>query len=89
LNGTLEARDFATGALLWDYSTDASRANQGWALTADRRFNTPMTFRSGWREGMALAFARQSSVGSIFSTPLVAGGVVYVGSADGRLYALE
>ena len=89
LNGTLEARDFATGALLWDYSTDASRANQGWALTADRRFNTPMTFRSGWREGMALAFARQSGVGSIFSTPLVAGGVVYVGSADGRLYALE
>jgi outer membrane protein assembly factor BamB len=28
-------------------------------------------------------------VGSVFSTPLVVGGVVYIGSADGRLYALH
>jgi outer membrane protein assembly factor BamB len=89
LNGVLEARDFATGTLLWDYATEAARANQGWALTADRRFNSSMTFRSGWREGMALAFARQSSTGSIFSTPLVVAGVVYFGSTDGRLYAIE
>jgi outer membrane protein assembly factor BamB len=38
---------------------------------------------------MALGFERQTSVGSIFSTPLVVGGVVYIGSADGRLYALD
>jgi outer membrane protein assembly factor BamB len=28
-------------------------------------------------------------VGSIFSSPLVAGGVVYFGSTDGNLYAIE
>jgi len=28
-------------------------------------------------------------VGSIYSSPLVVGGVVYFGSTDGSLYALE
>ena len=89
LNGTLEARDAATGTLLWDYRTEASKANEGWVLTADRRFNGPLLFSSFWRERWAVAIERQAGVGSFFSSPLVAGGVVYVGSADGRLYALE
>ena len=32
---------------------------------------------------------RQSRVGSFFSSPLVVGGTVYIGAADGRVYALE
>jgi len=32
---------------------------------------------------------RQFGIGAIFSAPLVADGVVYVGSADGYLYAIE
>lgn len=89
LNGTLEARDAATGALRWDWRTEASQANEGWVLTAERRFNSGWIYPSGWREQTALGLARQDSVGSIYSTPLVEGGVVYVGSADGRLYAIE
>lgn len=89
LNGTLQARDRGTGELLWEWATEASRANPGWALTADGRFNSAWTFPSGWREANALSFARQSAVGSIFSTPLVVDGTIFVGSADGRMYALE
>jgi len=89
LNGTLQARDLATGAERWTFRTDASRANRGWVLTAEGRQNAAWIFTSNWRESMALGFERQSSVGSIFSTALVVGGVVYIGSADGRLYALE
>ena len=40
-------------------------------------------------KGMAQGAERQQGVGSFFSTPLVVGGVVYIGSADGRMYALE
>ena len=58
-------------------------------LTAERRFNAPLLFRSSWREAPIVATARQTDVGALFSTPAVAAGVVYVGSADGRLYALE
>jgi len=89
LNGTLEARDLDTGNLLWEYYTEASRRNDGWVLTADRQFNGPLLFWSNWREAPIVATARQFGVGSIFSSPLIVGGVVYFGSTDGNLYALE
>jgi len=90
-NGTLEARDIASGALLWDFQTDASKRNAGWVLTADRKFNNSLLFHSGEQsQGTAIdATNRMLRVGSIFSSPLVAGGVVYFGSNDGKLYAIE
>lgn len=89
LNGVLQARDKVSGRLLWEFQTEASRANRGWVLTADKRFNAPMLYASTWHEATDLAQDRQASVGSFFSTPLVANAVVYIGSADGNLYAIE
>lgn len=89
LNGTLVARDLSSGRVLWQYATEASKRNIGWMLTADRRFNQQMIFRSPWREAPIVATERQLSVGAIFSSPLVVDGVVYFGSTDGNLYALE
>ena len=82
LNGTLAARDSASGKLLWEFQTDASKENEGWVPTAERRFNVPMLFFDNWREGPLVAQDRQLSVGSIFSSPLVANGAVYFGSTD-------
>ena len=89
LNGTLAARDAASGKLLWEFQTDASKENKGWVLTAERRFNIPMLFSDNWREGPIVAQDRQLSVGSIFSSPLVANGAVYFGSTDGFVYAID
>ena len=89
LNGTLEARDLNTGELLWDFQTEVSRQNRDWVLTADRRFNAPMIFLSGWREAPIVGADRQFGVGAIFSSPLIVNGVVYFGSTDGYVYALE
>jgi len=89
LNGTLVARDLASGEPLWEFRTDASKRNEGWALTAERKFNEPMLFSSEWRDAPIVAATRQFAVGSIFSSPLVVDGVVYFGSADGKLYAIE
>jgi outer membrane protein assembly factor BamB len=89
LNGTLEARDLKTGELLWEFQTDASRENRNWVLTADRKFNSPMIFTTPWREAAASGLDLQSTVGSFFSSPLIANGVVYLGSTDGYLYALQ
>jgi len=88
-NGTLVARDRTTGALLWEVQTDPSKANTGWDRTAERRSNNTFLYFDNWREGPVAGFERQMSVGSIFSSPLVANGVVYFGSADGYLYALD
>ena len=89
LNGTLAARDRATGELLWEFQTDASKRNSGWILTSEGRFNSPLLFPDSWREATIVGQDRQLSVGSIFSSPLVANGVVYFGSTDGFLYAIE
>jgi outer membrane protein assembly factor BamB len=89
LNGSLQARDHESGALLWEFQTEAARTNTGWGLTSERRFNSPMLYPSGWHDAMAMGAARQAALGSFFSTPLVVGRTIYVGSADGRVYALE
>lgn len=89
LNGTLEARDVNTGDLLWDYEVEKSKENKGWILTADRKFNMPLLFPSGFYEASIVGTDRLISIGSVFSSPLVVNGIVYFGSADGYLYALE
>ena len=89
MNGTFVARDAETGKVLWEFQTDASKENKGWVLTAERRFNAPMLSFNNWKEGPLLAQDRQLSVGSIFSSPLVANGTVYFGSTDGFLYAID
>jgi eukaryotic-like serine/threonine-protein kinase len=89
LNGTLQARDLKTGNVLWDFQTETSKQNKGWVLTADRRFNDPLLYHSIWREAPIVATDRQFGIGAIFSSPLVVNGVVYFGSTDGYLYALE
>lgn len=48
-----------------------------------------MFFHSSWREAPIVGLDRQQKIGGIFSTPLVMNGVVYFGSADGKLYAIE
>ena len=89
LNGTLEARDLKSGEVLWEFQTEASKQNKGWVLTADRKFNEPLLFHSSWREAPVVATERQFNIGAIFSTPLVMNGVVYFGSTDGNLYAID
>jgi eukaryotic-like serine/threonine-protein kinase len=89
LNGTLEARDAKTGDLLWDFQVEKSKQNNGWVLTSQRKFNEPFFFRSNWREAPLVANDQQIRIGGIYSSPLVVNGVVYFGSADGFLYALE
>ncbi|MGE5212519.1 MAG: PQQ-binding-like beta-propeller repeat protein [Nitrospirota bacterium] len=89
LNGTLEARDAKTGDLLWDFQVEKSKQNNGWVLTSERKFNEPFLFRSNWREAPLVANDQQIRIGGIYSSPIVVNGVVYFGSADGFLYALE
>ena len=89
LNGTLEAHDVKTGELLWDFQVEKAKQNKGWILTSEDKFNGPMISASNWREGPIVGADRQFNIGAIFSSPLVANGVVFFGSTDGFLYALD
>ena len=89
LNGSLQARDRADGHVLWEFRTEAAKANRDWVLSADGRFNSGLLFTSSWGDASAEGARRQESVGSFFATPLVADGTVFIGSADSNFYAIE
>jgi outer membrane protein assembly factor BamB len=88
-NGSLEARDRASGKLLWEFQTEAAKQNLGWVLTAQHKSNNSLLFRVLWQDPITVAVERLFAVGAIFSSPLVANGAVYFGSTDGNLYAIE
>ena len=89
-NGTLYAFDARTGALDWSFRTEGSRRDPLKLLDADLRLDQaafhPVTGDFG---DMYIDFYRFTTVGGIMASPAVVDGVVYVGSLDGRLYALR
>jgi outer membrane protein assembly factor BamB len=89
-NGRLYAVNAKTGEPAWEFQTEASRLDPLKVLTADGTPNrdafAPLF---GDFEDMYLDFYRFISVGAILSSPTVDQGVVYVGSADGNLYAIS
>jgi hypothetical protein len=68
---------------------EKSKQNNGWVLTGDRRFNVPFLYHVNWREAPLVANDQQIRIGEIYSSPLAVNRVVYFGSSDGFLYALE
>jgi outer membrane protein assembly factor BamB len=81
--------DAKTGQLAWQFQTEASKRDPMQVQDADGRLR-PESFAPvfGDFEDMYIDFYRFISIGAIMGSPAVDGGVVYVGSTDGNLYAL-
>ena len=88
-NGKLFAVDLKDGKLAWEFQTDASKKNAPAYLAADGVINYPVVFPTNFFEDMSGAGVKLLSLGAIVSSPVMDRGVIYVGSADGNLYALE
>jgi len=87
--GKLLAIDVAARKLAWTFQTDASKQN-GPALTLpDGKPNYRAAMASPFYEDIVVGIHKMFSVGAILSSPAVVGGVIYIGSADGALYALQ
>ena len=86
--GRLLAIDLVSQKLAWTFETDASRQN-GPALTMpDGSPNYQVAFGDNFYDSMITGVSKMMSVGAILSSPVVVNDVIYVGSADGFLYAL-
>jgi outer membrane protein assembly factor BamB len=87
-DGTLTAVDLATQKPAWTFQTDGSRAN----LPAHTKPDGTISFGSDTDEPfydvMVARAQEELGVGAIISSPVVVDHVLYVGSADGNLYAL-
>jgi len=89
-NGRLYAIDAKTGKLAWAFQTEASKKDPMKILNPEGTLNqeafAPVF---GDFEDMYIDFYRFISIGAIMSSPVVDKGVVYFGSTDGNLYALQ
>jgi eukaryotic-like serine/threonine-protein kinase len=89
-NGRLYAVDMKTGALAWTFQTEAAKNDPMKVLNTDGSLNQD-AFAPVFRDfqDMYIDFYRFISIGGILSSPAVDRGVVYFGSMDGNLYAVQ
>jgi outer membrane protein assembly factor BamB len=86
--GKLIALDLAKRTTVWTFETEGSKKN-GPALTKpDGSPNYESAFASDFYDDIMTGYNKLLAVGTILSSPVVADQVIYVGSADGNLYAL-
>jgi outer membrane protein assembly factor BamB len=90
-NGRLYAVDAKAGTLVSEFQTEASKNDPMKILNPDGAFNPNATYGPYFRDyqDMVLSVYRIFSVGAIWSSPVVDRGVVYFGSSDGNVYALQ
>lgn len=81
--GTLVAVDLRSGRVAWKFATEASTQNRA----AIPSYFAP--FASDFYDDLLAGYNKLLTLGPILSSPVVAGGMVYVGSVDGNLYALH
>jgi eukaryotic-like serine/threonine-protein kinase len=90
-NGKLYAIDTKTGKLAWEFQTESSKKNESKFLNPDGSLNQEVIYAPvfGDFQDMYIAMYRFMSIGGMVSSPTVDHGVVYIGSMDGNLYALQ
>jgi eukaryotic-like serine/threonine-protein kinase len=88
--GKFIAINLATQKPAWIFQTDGSKQNGAKYTNADGSTNYEAAFSPDpFYDGMVIGVDKLMTVGAVLSTPAVAGDVVYVGSTDGNLYALN
>jgi outer membrane protein assembly factor BamB len=87
--GKLVAVELRDKAVAWEFQTDGSRRHGAAFSKADGTPNYERAYVDNFYDSLIAGVGRLRSTGAISSSPLVADGVVYFGSADGNVYALN
>ena len=87
-SGTLFAIDLKEQKTAWEFQTDGAKQNAATYTNADGTPNYAAAYASDFYDDMVAGMRKIMTVGSIYASPVVANGVLYVGSTDGALYAL-
>jgi outer membrane protein assembly factor BamB len=87
--GKLEAIDLAKFEPVWSFESDGMKQHGPAFTKVDGTPNQEAIYASDSYDDMVAGVGRVMSMGAIISSPIVVGNVVYVGSADGNMYALR
>lgn len=88
-DGKLTAIDLTTRKPVWTWQTEASRAHLAEFSRPDGSMRLRPDGSDPFYDELVTAVTRSFSMGSLLSSPVVADGTLYIGSADGDLYALR
>ncbi len=86
--GKLVAVDLASFSPAWTFETEGMKQHGPTYTNADGTPDQVKIFRSDFYDDMVSGVDRVMSMGSILGAPVVVGNAIYVGSADGNVYAL-
>jgi outer membrane protein assembly factor BamB len=85
-DGILRGVDFKSGELKWQFQTDGSRKNYNKIYNAEGKFIEGFElYGKNYLESERLIH----TLGSILSTPIIEGNVVFFGSSDGTIYSVN
>ena len=85
-DGKVLGLDYLTGKLKWEFRTESSKNNYSTIYDSSGHFLKDFNIYGPDTEKSE---AKIHSLGSILSTPVIQEGVIYFGSSDGNLYAVE
>jgi outer membrane protein assembly factor BamB len=88
-DGRLLAYDVKSHELLWAFQTEASKKNASAYSKPDGSMDFSKLISSNFYDEMVLAVAKMFTTGAFLSSPAIADNTLYIGSADGAIYALK
>jgi outer membrane protein assembly factor BamB len=88
-DGFLNAARVTDGTMIARFQTDGSKENGPRLLDEEGRFRSKLMYPDRTLDGMMIGMRTMMTLGSVLSSPVVAGGVVYFGSTDGQVYAVR
>jgi outer membrane protein assembly factor BamB len=86
--GKLFAIDLKAQTPAWTFETENSKKNGQLYTKADGTPNYEAAFSDFFYDDMVSGVQKLMSVGAMLSSPAVVDGTIYIGSADGNIYAL-
>ena len=88
-DGKLVAIDLMARKQMWEFQTEGSRKNLAALSKPDGSPDYQGVFAANFYDDIVAGIGKLHTVGMILSSPVVSGNVVYFGSADGNLYAVD
>ena len=87
-DGKLIAIDLTAQKIAWTFQTDGARQYGPMYTKPDGSPNYEIVYTENFYDNMVAGVSKMLSMGTVFSSPVVVGDVIYFGSTDGNLYAL-
>ena len=89
LDGKFTTVDLKTQKAVWVFQNETSKQALPAIQNPDGTLNFGAIMSQNFYDDMVIAVGKLLNVGSILSSPVVVKDVIYVGSTDGNLYALD